>query len=322
MAKKEVLDPSSGIMIRKRSAWEVFKKNWTLLALSLPMIIYLFIFNYIPMFGIVLAFKNFNYRQGILGSPWVGFDNFKFFFQSSDMVRVVRNALCYNAVGIFLGVVVSVALALLLFELSNRILLRTYQTLMFIPHLLSWVVVAYMVYAFLNPRAGILNRWLHDYFGYTESINWYNDAFKWIFIIPFAYVWKSVGMNALIYYASLMGIDEEYFEAASIEGATRLQIVKNITLPFLYPTVTILTILAIGKIFNSDFGLFYQLPMGSTSILATTDVIETYTFRALMDLGNIGLSSAVGLVQSVVGLILVLLTNWITRKIDPERALY
>jgi len=305
---------------KKQSAALIFKKNWMLLALCAPMLVYLAIFRYGPMFGLILAFKSYDYQGGIIGSDWTGLYNFEFFFQSDSFTIVVRNAILYNIVGIFLGLVVSVVLALLLFELSGKIAIRVYQTLMFIPHLLSWVVVAYMVYAFLSPTHGMLVS-IYNYFGLTYS-DWYSEPMKWVFIIPIAHIWKGCGMNALIYYSSLLGIDAEYFEAASLEGATRLQIARYITLPFLYPTVTILTIMAIGKIFNSDFGLFYQLPKGSPLIRNTTDVIETYTYRAFYEDSNIGQSSAVGLVQSIVGLILVTLTNAVVKWIDPERALY
>lgn len=300
---------------KRYSAWHIFKKNWTLLCLSLPALLYLLVFNYIPMIGIVIGFKNFKYNKGMFGSDWVGLNNFKFFFQSSDAWRVTRNALGYNIFFIISGVVVAVLLALLLYELSNKILIRFYQITMFIPHLLSWVVAAYILYAFLNPDRGILNAT-----GLTD-VSWYNEPTAWIFIIPIANIWKGVGMSALVYYASLMGIDTEYFEAASIEGATRPQITRYITLPFLYPTITILSIMAVGKVFNSDFGMFYQLPMGSSMVLSTTDVIETFTFRALQN-GSMSLSTAVGLVQSIVGLCLVLLTNWIVKKVNPENALY
>lgn len=305
---------------KRYSAWHVFKKNWTLLCLAIPALLYLLVFNYAPLVGIIIGFKNFKYNLGMFGSQWEGLNNFKFFFQSSDAWRVTRNALGYNAFFIVSGIVFSVLLALLLYELSNKILIRFYQTMMFIPHLLSWVVAAYILYAFLNVRSGMLNVWGTKYFGWNP-VDWYNNPGPWVFIIPIASIWKGVGMNALIYYASLMGIDTEYFEAASIEGATRPQITRYITLPFLYPTITILSIMAVGKIFNSDFGLFYQLPMGSTMVLPTTDVIETFTFRALQS-GSMGLSTAVGLVQSIVGLVLVLLTNWIVKKINPENALY
>ena len=306
---------------KRYSAWHTFKKNWTLLCLALPALLYLLVFNYIPMVGVLIGFKSFRYDKGMFGSDWVGLNNFKFFFESSDAWRVVRNALGYNVFFIVSGVVIAVIMALLLYELSNKILIRFYQITMFIPHLLSWVIAAYILYAFLNVRSGMFNQWGTKFLGWDAPVDWYNNPNPWIFIVPIAHIWKSVGMSALVYYASLMGIDTEYFEAASIEGATRPQITRYITLPFLYPTITILSIMAVGKVFNSDFGLFYQLPMGSSMVLPTTDVIETFTFRALQN-ASMGLSTAVGLVQSVVGLCLVLLTNWIVKKVNPENALY
>ena len=317
---KEVTSNNLAYVPRKQSAALIFKKNWMLLALAAPMIVYLAIFRYGPMFGIILAFKSYDYQGGIIGSDWTGLYNFEFFFKSESFTIVVRNALMYNAIGIFLATATSILLALLLFELTNKIAIRFYQTFMFIPHLLSWVVVAYMVYAFLSPTHGML-KGLYESLGLTY-VDWYSQEIKWIFILPIAHIWKGCGMSALIYYSSLLGIDSEYFEAASLEGATRPQIARYITLPFLYPTVSILTIMAIGKIFNSDFGLFYQLPKGSPLIRETTDVIETYTYRAFYEDSNIGQSSAVGLVQSVVGLILVTVTNWVVKRVDPERALF
>ena len=271
---------------RKQSASLIFKKNWMLLALAAPMIVYLAVFRYGPMFGVILAFKNYTYQGGILGSDWTGLYNFEFFFKSESFTIVVRNALLYNAVGITLATLTSILLALLLFELSSKIALRFYQTFMFIPHLLSWVVVAYMVYAFLSPMYGMFKT-IYASMGLTY-VDWYSQPAKWVFILPIAHIWKTCGMNALIYYSSLLGIDAEYFEAASLEGATRPQIARYITLPFLYPTVSILTILAIGRIFNSDFGLFYQLPKASPLLRTTTDVIETYTYRAFYEDQNVG----------------------------------
>lgn len=306
---------------RKSTSRDAFsKKNRILFSLTLPMVLFIFVFSYIPMFGVIIAFKRFQYNKGLFGSDWVGFDNFKFFFNSPDLWRITRNTLGYNAVFIILGLVVPVTVALLLYEITNRHFLKTYQTLMFVPHFLSWVVVAYMVYAFLNPRSGMLNKLL-EILGY-QAIDWYNKPGPWVLIFPIANMWKSLGMNVLLYYASLMGIDTEYFEAAAIEGANKWQVTRKITLPFLYPLMTILTILAIGHIFSADFGLFYQLPMNSPMLYSTTDVIDTYVFRALMELGNIGMSSAAGLFKSFVGLVLVIASNAIVKKIDPERSLF
>ncbi|MCK9479056.1 MAG: ABC transporter permease subunit [Firmicutes bacterium] len=297
-----------------------FQKNGPLFLMTLPMVIYIFVFNYIPMAGIFLSFKRFRYDKGFWGSEWIGFDNFKFFFQSQDAWRTARNTLAYNFVFIIIGVVIAVGIALLLYEISNRKMLKMYQTIMFFPHLLSWVVISFMAYAFLNSRSGLLNMLLKSI--HLKPVDWYNQPNPWIFIFPIAHIWKSVGMSALIYYASLIGIDHEYFEAASIEGANKWHITTKITLPFLKPLITILTILAIGQIFNADFGLFYQLPMNSPMLYKTTDVIETYIFRTLREEGNIGVSSAVGLFKSLVGLVLVITTNAFVKRVSPENALF
>lgn len=295
-------------------------KNGSLLLLTLPMLVYVLVFSYLPMVGVIIAFKNFNYAKGFFWSEWVGFRNFEFFFGTPDALQITINTVGYNLVFIVLGLVIGVFVALLLYEISNRACLKVYQTLMFIPTILSWVVVAYMAYAFLNPRSGMMNQIL-ALFGH-KAVDWYNSASAWILILPIANLWKGLGVGALLYYASLMGIDKEYFEAASIEGATKLQIAKYISLPFLYPLMIILTLLAIGSIFSSDFGLFYQLPMNSPMLYSTTDVLDTYVYRALAINGNIGMSSAAGLYKSVVGFILVVVSNAAVKKISPESSLF
>lgn len=296
------------------------KRNFVMLSLALPLMIYLFIFNYIPMLGTIIAFKNYRYDLGFLKSQWVGLDNFKFFFFSPDAWRITRNTVAYNLVFIVLGLVVSVFLAVMLYEVKNRAMLKVYQTTMFFPSFLSWVVVAFMAYSFLNPMSGILNA-VYKSMGW-EPIDWYIKSSPWIFILPLANIWKTAGMSTLIYYASLMGIDQEYFEAATLDGASRWKVTRYITLPFLYPLMIIMTILAIGQIFNADFGLFYQVPMNSAMLYPTTDVIETYVFRALRETSNISMSSAAGLYKSMVGFILVLITNAIVSKLNPDNALF
>ncbi|NOU66079.1 ABC transporter permease subunit [Paenibacillus sp. LMG 31461] len=299
---------------------KTFKRNGALLFLTLPMVVYVFIFNYLPMGGIIVAFKNYRYDLGIIHSHWAGLNNFKFFFTSPDAWRITINTLGYNAMFIILGLIIPVALALVLFEIRNRTMLKVYQTMMFFPHFLSWVVVAFMVYAFLNPLSGLLNQWFQ--MAGFNPIDWYVKSNPWVIILPLAQIWKTVGMSTLIYYASLMGIDNEYFEAAAIEGASKGYIALKITLPFLYPLMIMLTILAIGHIFYADFGLFYQLTMNSTMLYSTTDVIDTYVFRALRETGNIGMASAADFYKSFVGLFLVLTTNYIVRKRSPENALF
>ena len=244
----------------------------------------------------------------------------EFLFKSPDTFRIIRNTLGYNLAFIALTLVISVSLALMLNEIRSRKALKVYQTTMFVPYFLSWVVVSYIVYAFLNPRLGYLNAIAAREGG--QTLDWYNTPEAWVAIIIVLQIWKTVGMNVLMYYASLMSIDTSYYEAATIEGATRLQMIRRITLPFLYPMMIILTILAVGKIMNSDFGLFYQLPMDSKTLYSTTDVLETYVYRALIQSGNIGMSSAAGFLKSVVGFVLVMITNKVVKKINPDYALY
>ena len=295
-------------------------ENTQLWTLALPALLQLFVFSYLPIFGIILAFKQFNVRDGILGSPWVGFEKFRFFFTSQDAARTLRNTLTMNALFIVVGTICAIILGLALFETPKRSHVKAFQTVFVLPHLVSWVVVAYIAYVFLQPTLGLVNGFL-GVLG-VPQIQWYTDPKYWPTILLIFYVWKSVGMQSLYYYSSLMGIDEEIFEAAKLDSAGRIQIALYVSLPFLVPTITILTILAIGGIFRADFGLFYNLPQNNGMLYKTTDVIDTYIYRALMKVGDIGMSSAVGLFQSFVGMLLVLLTNFVVRGIDREQALF
>ncbi len=294
--------------------------NLMLICLALPMFLSKLIFHYIPMTGIVLAFKDFHYAKGIFGSPWVGLDNFAFFFQSPDAWRTARNTLGYNISFILLGTVSALLFALLLYEVGSKAIVKYAQTSMLLPHFMSWVIVAFIAYGFLSYKSGILNGMLAS-FG-LDKVNWYTSKTAWIFIFPIANTWKNLGMSSIIYYACLMGVDPAYYEAAKVEGANRLQIATRITLPFLYPLVIMLGILDVGKIFNADFGLFYQLPKDSTIIYETTDVIETYIFRALKEQGNMGMATAVDLYKSLISFALVIGTNQLVKKFSPENTLF
>ena len=305
--------------IRKKNRL-MANKNFELFLLSLPVVIYLFIFKYLPMGGVILAFKNYNYADGILGSAWIGFKNFEFYFRSDAAFVTTFNTLFYNFSFIVIGAIVNAAVALILNEVKSKFAIKFYQTTMFFPHFLSWVVVAFILYGFLSPAYGILNQ-VMQYFG-METKNWYQYAPAWRSIIIFMGLWKGMGMSVLINYAVLIGIDKSYYEAASVDGASKLQMTFRISIPFLIPITVIQFILAIGKVFNSDFGMFYQLTQGSGALYSTTSVIDTYVFQMLMDSNEIGIGAAIGLYQSVVGLILIVLTNFIVKKIQPESALF
>lgn len=305
--------------------WKKILRNRALLLLVLPGTAWFLIFAYLPMFGSVLAFKDFRiHRDGffasVLNSEWVGFKNFEYLFSTSDAYIITRNTILYNLALIILGLVISVSFAIILSELVNKRMAKLYQTGMFLPHFLSWVIISYFAFTFLSSDKGTLNH-IITYFG-GEPIMWYSEQKYWPFILIFVGIWKSVGYNSVIYLASITGIDKTYYEAAVIDGATKWKQIRYITLPLLKPLMIILTILAIGGIFRSDFGLFYQLPKDSGALYPVTNVIDTFVYRGLINMGDIGMSTAAGLYQSVVGLILILIANYIVRKIEKDHAIF
>ena len=300
---------------KKRRKFQILIDNFELLLLSLPALLYFFIWHYLPMGGLIIAFKDYRYDRGIFGSAWNGLDNFKFFFTSQDVWRVTRNTVGYGIVFIVVGIVSAVTIALLLFEVKRGIFVKIYQSVIILPRFMSWVIVGYISYALLNPMHGSLNQILN------EPVSWYTKLEYWPFILVFTETWKSVGLNTIIYYAALAGINYEVYEAAMIDGAGRWKQVRHISIPSLVPLMTILAIMAAGNIFRGDFGLFYQIPRDIGVLYPVTDIIDTYVFRGLRN-GEYTIGAAVGLFQSFMGLILVLLTNSIAKKIDPEKALF
>lgn len=293
--------------------------------MALPGVIHLLIFSYLPMFGVIIAFKDYRispngFLHALYTSPWVGLDNFKFLFSTEDAWIITRNTLFYNIGGIIIGTVTSVGLAIILSQISNRKRVKNMQVGMLFPHFLSWVVISYFGYTFLSGDKGIINAMLT--FFNLESVDWYNEPKYWPFIIFFVGTWKGVGNGSIIYFASIMAIDRSYFEAAMIDGANKWQQIRNITIPHLTPLIIILNILAVGGIFRSDFGLFYQFTRNSGGLYQATNVIDTYIYRGLMNNGDFGMSAAAGLYQSMVGLVLILLTNFIAKKIDPDSGLF
>lgn len=301
-----------------------FKNNKELLLLTIPGAIWFLVFAYLPMFGVIVAFKRWRIHGGffesLMNSKWVGFDNFKFLFQSSDAWLITKNTVLYNIVFIILGIVLPVTLAILLNELLNKKLAKFYQSSMFLPYFLSWVVVSYCLYAFLSPEKGYVNGILQSMGG--KGISWYTEPKYWPFIIIFMSQWKAVGYGTVVYLASICGIDKSYYEAAMIDGSSKFQQIKYITVPLLKPVMIIMFITSIGGMFRGDLGLFYQLPKDSGALYPVTNVIDTYVYRGLMNLGDIGMSSAASLYQSFVGLILIVTSNAIVRKVDEENAFF
>ncbi len=288
--------------------------------MALPALIIMLMFRYLPLAGIVLAFKRFNIRAGIFGSQWVNFDNFRFLFRTTDAWVITRNTILYNVLFIVLDVVFAVAFAIALNELRNKRLAKVYQSIYMAPYFLSWVVVSFMAFSLLSRENGLLNGIITSFGG--TPVDWYTDRGKWPFILPIFQLWKTLGYSTVMYLGSLTGISPEYYEAGVIDGATKWQQIRYITIPFLRPMITILVILSIGRMFYSDFGLFYQLPRNSGPLFPVTNVIDTYVYRGLKETGNVGMSAAANLYQSVVGFVLVLTANGIVRKIEPDSAMF
>ncbi|KON82849.1 sugar ABC transporter permease [Rossellomorea marisflavi] len=295
------------------------------LLMILPGLIWLIVMKYIPMFGQVIAFKNFRFHPdgffaSVFTSEWVGFENFKFLFSTNDAFVITRNTLLYNILFIVVGLILSVAVAIILSEITKQKLAKIYQTGMLFPHFLSWVVVSYFVFAFLSVDRGLFNSVL-GYFN-IEPVSWYNEPKYWPYFITFISQWKGVGFSSIVYLAAIVGIDRTHYEAAMIDGANKWQQIRHVTIPMIMPLIVILTILNIGSIFSADFGLFYQIPRDSGPLYSVTNVIDTYVYRGLMTMGDIGMSTAAGLYQATVGFVLILITNYIVRKIDEDNALF
>lgn len=293
--------------------------------MALPGMLYFIINNYIPMLGIVIAFKKVDYSVGIFNSPWAGIDNFKQLFATStgsffdsDAFLITKNTLLYNIAFIVLGIVTGVIAGICLADIFSKFWQKFFQTSILLPQLISYVIVAYIVFAFFSNDAGLVNHVL----GEGNEINFYAKTIYWPFILIFIYIWKMVGYNAIIFLSSIVGIDHSIYEAARVDGATKFAQIRYITLPLLKPTVMTLFMLNVGRIMYSDFGLFYQVPMDSGALYSVTNTIDTYVYRCLMTLNNISTSSAACTYQAIIGFILVLTVNAITRKTDKENALF
>ncbi len=299
------------------------KQNVPYFLMMAPGFILTFIFSYLPIFGIIIAFKKFSPALGIWGSPWNGLDNFQFIFNSSDTPIIIRNTLLYNIVFIVGGLFLNVAMALILSSVMQKKLSKIYQTCMIMPHFLSMVIVAYIVYGFLSVETGFINRSILAPLG-IDPVNWYIDKRPWPYILVFVHFWKVVGYGSIVYLAAIAGIDAEMYEAAEIDGANRWKQMLYITLPSLKNTMIIMFIMNVGKIFNADFGLFYQVPMNSGALYDVTNVINVFTYNMLGQGGitGIGMSSAASFLQSIIGFVLVMITNAITKKIDNEAAMF
>lgn len=304
------------ITAKKKSRWFYFKKNLPLTIMALPALILMLLFKYLPLSGIILAFKQYNIRDGIFGSAWNGFKNFEYLFRTKDAWIITRNTILYNLTFIILDLIFAVTLAIILSELRQKRVAKVFQTIFMGPYFMSWVVVSFIAYSFLSVDNGFINR------TFGSEFMWYSERAAWPFILIIFQIWKMIGYSTVMYLGAIVGISDDYYEAALMDGATKWQQIKYITLPSLKGMMIILSILAIGRIFYADFGLFYQLPRNSGPLFPVTNVIDTYVYRALRENGNIGMAAAANLYQSLVGFVLVVGSNFIVRKIDKDSALF
>ncbi len=296
------------------------RRNKILVLMLLPAIVYFLLFSYIPMGGTILAFKNYNFRDGIFGSPWVGFDNFKYFFISGQAWIVTRNTILYNAAFITVNTILQMGLAILIAEIGGKYFKKLTQTAMFLPYFISWVVVGIIAYNMLNLENGTINSIIAKLGG--EKFNFYGSTYVWPFIMIFVSAWKNVGYGTVLYLAAIMGIDTETYEAAKIDGANIFQRIFKVTIPSLIPTMIILTLLAIGNIFRGDFQMFYQIIGNNGPLFNATDVIDTFTFRSLIQSGEVGMSAASCLYQSVFCFITIMISNYLVKRYDKDYSLF
>ena len=301
------------------------RENFIFLLMVLPGAAWLILFFYIPVFGNIVAFKDYHitgegFIDSVMKSKWVGFDNFKFLFSSKDAYIITRNTVLYNLGFIFLGLIVSVGIAIIFSELRSKRVVKVLQTSMLFPYFLSWVIISFFTDAFLNVDKGLVNHILTS-LG-MKAINFYSELWIWPALLLFLGIWKGFGYSRVMYYATIMGIDPTYYDAATVDGASKWQRIRNITIPQLSSLITVLTILAVGNIFRADFGLFYQIPHNAGALYSVTNVIDVYVYNGLTKSGDIGMTAAAGLYQSVVGLVLVLISNIIARRIDKNAALF
>lgn len=296
-----------------------FVKNRGRYLLLLPSLVFMIVFAYTPMVGIVIAFQNYDPVAGFFGSPMIGLENFRFFFESGEWVQVTLNTLYLNALFIITGTLMSILIAVVMSELKNRLFTKSMQTLMTLPNFVSWATVALFSVAFFESE-GIVNKVIAAFGG--TAVDFYSDPDVWVGIFVIIRAWKSSGWNAIIYMAAILGIDRELYEAARIDGASKLRCIFSITLPLIKNTVVLMTIMAVGGIFRGDFGMIYPFIKDNSMLYPTTDVIDTYVYRALRSFTNYGRTAAVGLYQSVMGFALVILSNKLAKRYAPESAIF
>lgn len=311
---------TTAVTVQKKPFWKNVKDNKVLLLMCLPAVVFFIVFNYCPLPGVYIAFTNYNFREGIFGSPFVGLKNFEFLIQSGELWKLTRNTLLYNVVFIVLGNVVQITLAVMLNEVRNKYFKKVSQTLMFLPYFISVVLIGAIAFNILNYDTGALNTLIRETGG--DPIKIYSMAGIWPFIIIFCQMWQQTGYGSVVYFAAICGIDSGMMEAAEVDGATSWQRIRYIILPSLKPTFIILLLFALGGIMKGNFGLFWNMVGNNSQLFQSTDIIETFVYRTMTTQNNFATSSAVGLYQSIFGFALVMFSNWLVKRIDPDYALF
>lgn len=294
--------------------------NRYLYALAIPAVVFSIIFAYLPMVGISIAFMNFNPLKGIFHSPWVGLDNFRFFFRGSDWLMITRNTVLYNVAFIITGTVMSLALAIMLTELGRNLFVRIMQSVMILPNFISWPIIGLFTVAFFTADTGVLSHFFTS--AGLPQISFYTNPHVWPWILVIMNLWKTAGFGAIVYMAAIVGIDKELYEAARIDGASRFSCIFRITLPLLKSTIVVLFLLSLGNIFGGNLDMIYSLVGDNSFLFPATDTIDTYVFRALRTTGSMGMTQAIALYQSLVGFVLVVAANKLAGKLDQDSALF
>ena len=309
--------------VEKRSFAETVKKRSALYIMLIPGILYLILFNYLPMFGMILSFKKINFRDGILGSAWCGLDNFRYALSSPSLITALKNTILYNIVILFVGLALSILLAIMLDLLWGKLSKKVYQTIMIMPHFLSWVIASYLVFGFLSIETGVINNSILPILG-MDKINWYMEAKYWPAILIIVYFWKEWGYSSILYTSALAGVDVQLYEAADIDGASIPQKLWNITLPSIKPIISMMLILKVGGILTTDMGLFYQIPLNTPQLYNTTNVISTYTYNLMTGSGanTLGMAAATSMLNSLVGFVLIVISNGIVKKLDTDGGVF
>ncbi|RTE10824.1 ABC transporter permease [Paenibacillus whitsoniae] len=314
----------SRVLKKKKTFVSDIQQNFYLYVMVLPGILYFVIFKYLPMVGIIVAFQNFNVVKGIFKSKFVGLKNFEYFFTSKDWLAVTWNTVYLNILFLLTGLFFSVLIAIVLSEISSKYFKKVTQSIVILPNFISWTLVSMFVFALLSTDVGFINTVLKavGYLKEGQAINFYANPALWTGILIVLKIWKTAGFGSVLYLAAIAGIDQEIYEAAKMDGASRLQCITKITLPQLRTTAVLLTLFGIGGIFHGDLGMIYAIVGDNPNLYDTTDVIDTYVFRMLRQMNDISMSTAIGLYQSFVGLVIVFVTNWLAKKYDQDSAIF